>query len=257
VVLLRASARAAGRRHSSSSSRGAVHDFNPALVHQWRSSCKWRGRGLTLRSRRRATAWHGGRAALLVIMRRTATAPCRRARLTSNVRQRNAERQCTRTAGASRQPPRCTEQQTPTRRPGSAQHGTNRFTSDMPRSVNTQPQPTKQPTQQGGFAPPCCAGQSVCHPPSQARLSARVPPPREELPSLRHRSTSNKGNLGSQSLSLWVQHAPVPAARQRPLPNLPLNRSANGVPPCPRGCACLSSASRASRHTAVARLALR
>jgi hypothetical protein len=44
---------------------------------------------------------------------------------------------------------------------------------------------------------------------------------------------------------------------QEPRPNLSLNRSANGVPPCPRGCACLSSASRASRHTAVARLALR
>jgi hypothetical protein len=41
------------------------------------------------------------------------------------------------------------------------------------------------------------------------------------------------------------------------VPNLSLNRSANGVPPCPRGCACLSSASRARRHAAVARLALR
>ncbi len=40
-------------------------------------------------------------------------------------------------------------------------------------------------------------------------------------------------------------------------PNPSLNRSANGMAPCPRGSACLSSASRARRHAAVARLTLR
>ena len=40
-------------------------------------------------------------------------------------------------------------------------------------------------------------------------------------------------------------------------PNPSLNRSANGMAPCPRGSACLSCTSRARRHTAVARLTLR
>ena len=44
---------------------------------------------------------------------------------------------------------------------------------------------------------------------------------------------------------------------QEPRPNLSLNRSANGVPPGPRGSCGSSSASRPRRHTAVARLALR
>jgi hypothetical protein len=42
---------------------------------------------------------------------------------------------------------------------------------------------------------------------------------------------------------------------QEPRPNLSLNRSANGVPPGPRGSCGSSSASRPRRHTAVARLA--
>ena len=40
-------------------------------------------------------------------------------------------------------------------------------------------------------------------------------------------------------------------------PNPSLNRSANGMAPCPRGAVCLSCTSRAWRHTAVARLTLR
>jgi hypothetical protein len=44
---------------------------------------------------------------------------------------------------------------------------------------------------------------------------------------------------------------------REPRPNLSLNRSANGVPPGPRGSCGSSSASRPRRHTAVARLALR
>ncbi len=41
------------------------------------------------------------------------------------------------------------------------------------------------------------------------------------------------------------------------LPNLSLNRSANGMPPGPRGSCSSSSASRPRRHAIVARLALR
>ena len=41
------------------------------------------------------------------------------------------------------------------------------------------------------------------------------------------------------------------------LSNPSFNRSANGMAPCPRGSACLSSASRARHHAAVARLTLR
>jgi hypothetical protein len=47
------------------------------------------------------------------------------------------------------------------------------------------------------------------------------------------------------------------APPRKPLPNLSLNRSANGVPPGPRGSCGSSSASRPRRHPAVARLALR
>ena len=46
-------------------------------------------------------------------------------------------------------------------------------------------------------------------------------------------------------------------SKQKARPNLSLNRSANGVPPGPRGSCGTSSASRPRRHTAVARLALR
>ena len=48
----------------------------------------------------------------------------------------------------------------------------------------------------------------------------------------------------------------APSSRTSP-PNPSLNRSANGMAPCPRGSACLSSASRARRHAVVARLTLR
>ena len=40
-------------------------------------------------------------------------------------------------------------------------------------------------------------------------------------------------------------------------PNMSVNRSANGWPPCPRGARCLSCASRARRPSVVARLPLR
>ncbi len=59
-------------------------------------------------------------------------------------------------------------------------------------------------------------------------------------PPVRRASQGNKACLAIKALS-----------------NPSFNRSANGMAPCPRGSACLSSASRARHHTAVARLTLR
>ena len=61
--------------------------------------------------------------------------------------------------------------------------------------------------------------------------------------------------LPSRLLLVYKQRMSV--TTQDPRPNLSLNRSANGVPPGPRGSCGSSSASRPRRHTAVARLALR
>jgi hypothetical protein len=61
--------------------------------------------------------------------------------------------------------------------------------------------------------------------------------------------------LSSQLRLRYKQHMSAPS--RKPLPNLSLNRSANGVPPGPRGSCGSSSASRPRRHTAVAQLALR
>ena len=46
-------------------------------------------------------------------------------------------------------------------------------------------------------------------------------------------------------------------SKDKLLPNPSLNRSANGMPPWPRGSGGSSSASRPGRHAVVARLALR
>ena len=60
----------------------------------------------------------------------------------------------------------------------------------------------------------------------------------------------------SRGAPVWHRVASVRVNTKLP-PNPSLNRSANGMAPCPRGSACLSSASRARRHAAVARLTLR
>ena len=67
-----------------------------------------------------------------------------------------------------------------------------------------------------------------------------------------HFGTSGTGVASARGLRQpWAS-----SSRTSP-PNPSLNRSANGMAPCPRGAVCLSSASRARRHTAVARLTLR
>ena len=67
-----------------------------------------------------------------------------------------------------------------------------------------------------------------------------------------------RGSLHSGSCRIGVASAPLtpqlwpPSSHTSP-PNPSLHRSANGMAPCPRGAPCLSCASRARRHAAVAR----
>jgi hypothetical protein len=61
--------------------------------------------------------------------------------------------------------------------------------------------------------------------------------------------------LPSRHRLRYKQH--MSAASRKPLPNLSLNRSANGMPAWPRSGCGSSSASRPGRHAVVARLALR
>ena len=67
--------------------------------------------------------------------------------------------------------------------------------------------------------------------------------------------------IGSRAAGNWSAPLRVKCQRSFPRastqPNRSFNRSANGMAPCPRGSACLSSASRARRHAVVARLTLR
>ena len=66
-----------------------------------------------------------------------------------------------------------------------------------------------------------------------------------------------KPQSSASSVASASQSLGYPAVAQKLRPNMSVNRSANGWPPCPRGAACLSCASRARRPSVVARLPLR
>jgi hypothetical protein len=125
---------------------------------------------------------------------------------------------------------------------------------------------TNRPVSQGRFAPPCFAGQSVPGSRRQeaAHLKRRWELPRRlvcqrrksERPPLQFVSASCPKALLAQPHWLYkVFMATTTAHRLRS--NWSFNRSANGWPSCPRGSACISSATRASRPSVVARLTLR
>jgi hypothetical protein len=87
----------------------------------------------------------------------------------------------------------------------------------------------------------------LCAPASSQSHAARLP-----APPCSHPAASNGCAAGSLTSTIYSLAHPRSA-----LPNLSVNRSANGWPPCPRAARCLSCASRARRPPVVARLPLR
>jgi hypothetical protein len=121
--------------------------------------------------------------------------------------------------------------------------------------------------QQGRFAPPRCAGQSVrggaagrrrkratavhsTYSPAVCR-TGKLSPPTVVL------SQTQAASVTSRSAAAAVQGSHVHHHRTQLRSNMALNRRANGKAARPRGSACLSSASRPGSLAAVARLALR
>jgi hypothetical protein len=125
---------------------------------------------------------------------------------------------------------------------------------------------TSFPVLQGRFAPPCFAGQSVpgLRRPEAAHLKHRWSLCRRlvcqrlksERPPLQFAKYVLPHVLVAQPRQQYKVFMATTSA-QRLRSNWSFNRSANGWPPCPRGAACLSCASRAKRPSAVARLTLR
>jgi hypothetical protein len=114
----------------------------------------------------------------------------------------------------------------------------------------------KQPSPQGRFAPPCCAGQSArLAPPCRPDYRRTAPTAWKSKPKAKPQLRCRHRRFQAWLSLVYKQRMSVTS--QEPRPNLSLNRSANGVPPGPRGSCGSSSASRPRRHTAVARLALR